>query len=46
MNKARAVWLFNLAQLHRDKWSRTGDIKLLKIAHDLDREATLWASNT
>lgn len=45
MNRSRAVWLWNLADLHRQKWQSTGDIKLLKIAHDLDREAELWARN-
>jgi hypothetical protein len=41
--RERGQWLRHLAQLHRDKWQTTGDIKLLKIAHDLDIEAKHWA---
>ena len=45
MNQSRAIWLHQLADLHRSKWLQNGDIKLLKIAHDLDIEASLWARN-
>jgi hypothetical protein len=38
----RAYYLFDLARLHLEKWERNGDIKLLKIAHDLKNEAKLW----
>jgi hypothetical protein len=38
----RAYYLFDLARLHLEKWERNGDIKLLKIAHDLKVEAKLW----
>jgi uncharacterized protein YihD (DUF1040 family) len=38
----RRAWLQELAQLHREKWQKTGDIKLLKIAYDLEIEAGHW----
>ena len=38
----RRAWLETLVKLHREKWERTGDIKLLKIAHDLEIEAGYW----
>lgn len=41
--RARGQWLRHLAQLHRDKWQLTGDVKLLKIAHDLETESTYWS---
>ena len=40
--KSRRAWLQELARLHREKWQKTGDIKLLKIAVDLEDEAKLW----
>jgi hypothetical protein len=40
--QSRRAWLHELARLHREKWQKTGEIKLLKIAADLDREAVLW----
>ena len=39
---SRRAWLQKLARLHREKWQKTGDIKLLKIAYDLERESTYW----
>jgi len=41
-NFERAYYLFDLARLHLEKWELTGDIKLLKIAHDLKVEGGLW----
>ena len=41
--KERKNWLITLAKMHRDKWVTTGDIKLLKIAHDLEIEASYWS---
>jgi len=41
--RERGQWLRHLAQLHRDKWQTTGDVKLLKIAHDLEIESTYWS---
>ena len=38
----KAYYLFDLARLHREKWQKTGDIKLLKIAHDLEQEGKLY----
>jgi uncharacterized protein YihD (DUF1040 family) len=43
--QSRSAWLQELARLHREKWQKTGDIKLLKIAADLEHEATLWGPN-
>ena len=40
--QSRREWLKELARLHREKWQKTGDIKLLKIAYDLEIEATFW----
>jgi hypothetical protein len=39
--KQRGQYLHHLAQLHIDKWTINGDVKLLKIAHDLKIEASL-----
>jgi len=38
----KAYFLHDLARLHLEKWQKTGDIKLLKIAHDLKMEASLY----
>lgn len=38
----RRNWLLGLAVAHLYKWERTGDIKLLKIADQLEKEALLW----
>ena len=38
----RGEYLRQLAQLHIEKWKTNGNIKLLKIAHDLKIEAALW----
>jgi uncharacterized protein YihD (DUF1040 family) len=40
--QSRRAWLKELARLHREKWQKTGDIILLKIAYDLEIEATFW----
>ena len=40
--QSRRAWLQELARLHREKWQKTGDIILLKIAYDLEIEATFW----
>jgi hypothetical protein len=42
--RERGQWLRYLAQLHRDKWQTTGDVNLLKIAHDLEIESTYWSN--
>lgn len=38
----RAYYLHDLARLHIEKWKKNGDIKLLKIAHDLKVEASFY----
>jgi hypothetical protein len=38
----KAYFLHDLARLHLEKWQKTGDIKLLKIAHDLKVEAAFY----
>jgi hypothetical protein len=38
----RRAWLEKLAALHLEKWEKTGDIKLLKIAYDLKIESSYW----
>lgn len=38
----KAYFLHDLARLHLKKWEKTGDIKLLKIAHDLKNEAAFY----
>lgn len=37
-----AYFLHDLARRHIEKWARNGDIKLLKIAHDLKIEASFY----
>ncbi len=41
-NFDKAYFLHDLARLHLEKWKKTGDIKLLKIAHDLKIEAAFY----
>lgn len=38
----KAYFLHDLARLHLKKWAINGDIKLLKIAHDLKIEASFY----
>jgi len=41
-NFDKAYFLHDLARLHLKQWETTGDIKLLKIAHDLKIEAAFY----
>jgi hypothetical protein len=41
-DKNYAAWLLQLAQQHIAQFQVTNDIKLLKIANQLQNEAALW----